>query len=258
MKGLADSRLPGWLLVVALVGAWEAIARAQLLPPIFFPTATAIAKSLWTLTASGEVPRNLAESLANLFAGYLLSAAVAIPAGILIGFYERLGKLFRPAIELIRPLPATAIIPLALLVFGTGPIEKIFIIFFACSRTIIVNAMYGAEGVDPRLVETARCYGYSGLSLVWRVVVPSALPQVMTGLRISLAIAIVVIVGAEILGSESGIGYLSMVYQRGYETTEMYACVVVLCVLGYVLNHAFLWIESRSMGWYLGQMSASR
>ena len=250
--------LPGWLLVLALIGGWEAIARAEFFSPIFFPTATAVGKSLWALTASGQLPRNLAASLANLFAGYLLAAAVAIPAGILIGYYERLGKLFLPAIELIRPLPATAIIPLALLALGTGPVEKIFIVFFACSRTIIVNALYGAQCVDPRLIETARSYGYAGLRLVWRVVVPSALPQVMTGLRISLAIAVVVIIGAEILGSEIGIGYLSMVFQRGYETDQMYACVVTLCLLGYVLNHAFLWLERRIMGWYIQQQMSGQ
>ena len=121
-----------------------------------------------------------------------------------------------------------------------------------------MNAIYGARSVDPRLVETARSYGYTGFRLVRRVVVPCALPQVMTGLRVSLAIAVVVIIGAEILGSESGIGYLSMMFQRGYETPEMYACVVTLCMLGYLLNQAFLWLERRSMGWYIGLMNTVR
>ena len=258
MKAILDRRIVGWVLVLALVGAWEGIARAGVFAPIFFPTAAAIGESLWRLSASGEIPRQLGASLANLFAGYLLAALAAVPMGIVIGYYERLNKLFGPSIELIRPLPATAIIPLALLLLGTGAVEKIFIVFFACSRTIIVNAMYGARSIDPRLVETARSYGYSGFRLVRRVVVPCALPQVMTGLRVSLAIAVVVIIGAEILGSESGIGYLSMMFQRGYETPEMYACVVTLCMLGYVLNQVFLWLERRSMGWYIGLMNTVR
>jgi NitT/TauT family transport system permease protein len=258
MKAVFDRRLLGWALVLALILAWEVIARAGIFAQIFFPTAVAILRSLWKLIVSGEIPRQLGASLANMFAGYFLAALVAIPLGIVVGYYERLNKLFGPSIELIRPLPATAIIPLALLLLGTGPVEKIFIVFFACSRTVIVNSIYGARSVDPRLIETARSYGYSGFRLVRRVVVPCALPQVMTGLRVSLAIAVVVIIGAEILGSESGIGYLSMVFQRRYDTPEMYACVVTLCMLGYVLNHVFLRLEHRLMGWYMGLMNAAR
>ena len=248
----------GWGLLLALVGAWEAIARAGVIEPIFFPPVSVIFATFARLCVSGVIPDNMLASLINMFAGYFLAAVVAVPFGVLLGFNRTMHNLFEPAIELLRPLPATAIIPLAILLLGIGGVEKIFIIFFTCARTMVVNAMYGAQGVDPRLVETARSYGYSGFRLVRRVVFPASLPQIMTGLRVSLAIAIVIIVAAELLGSEKGIGHYTMLMQRTYSTPEMYAGVLSLCILGYILNRLFVAVERRLMGWYAGLKNTMR
>jgi ABC-type nitrate/sulfonate/bicarbonate transport system permease component len=247
------SRLFGWGVLVAFVGLWEAAARGGAVEPIFFPPASAILVTFAKLVANGVIPRHMGASLLNMFAGYFLAAAVAVPFGVLLGYNRALRNLFEPTIELTRPVPASAIIPLAILLLGIGAAEKIFIIFFTCSRTMVVNAMYGAQSVDRRLIETARSYGYSGFRLVRRIVFPASMPQIMTGMRMSLAIAIVIILAAELLGSENGIGYYTMLMQRTYSTPEMYAGVLSLCVLGYVLNRLFVAIEGRAMGWYAGQ-----
>jgi len=242
----------GWLGLLLLAATWEAVARAGIVMPMLFPTLTDVGAKFYEMMVSGEILRHMSASLVNMFAGYFLAAVLVIPAGIAIGYSARLRNLFLPTIEFLRPLPETAIIPLAMVLLGVGAIEKIFLVWFACARIMIINAIYGARSVDPRLIETARTYGYTGLRLIWRVVVPSASPHIMTGLRFSLAIAIIIIIGTEILGSDVGIGYLTLLMQRTYSTPEMYACIFSLCILGYLLNRLFRVVEGRVMGWYFG------
>jgi ABC-type nitrate/sulfonate/bicarbonate transport system permease component len=251
-------RLLGWVLLAGLALVWELVARAGIYEPLFFPRFTVVVSTFWALTISGEIPSQIAASLKNMFAGYFLAAAVAIPFGVMAGYSRKLFNCAEPTIELIRPLPATAIIPLAMLFLGVGPVEQIFVIFFSCSRIMVVNAIYGARSVDPRLIETARSYGYGGLRLVLRVVLPSALPQIMTGLRISLGIAVIIIIAAELMGSTSGIGFFTMDMQRSYSTAAMYAGVAALCILGYLLSRIFLLVEWQTMGWHRGLKNAVR
>lgn len=250
-------RALGWVVVLLLAGLWEAVARARIIEPVFFPAASVIVTTFGKLLVTGVLPYHIGASLMNMFAGYFLSALVVVPFGVLLGYHRALYDLFEPVIEALRPLPTTAIVPLAMLFLGVGPVEKIFLIFFACSRIMIVNAVYGARSTDPRLIETARMYGYSGFQLVRRVVFPSATPHIMTGLRISLAISVIVIISAEILGSDKGIGYYTILQQRNFSTPEMYAGVLSLCILGYLLNRLFILMEGRLMGWHTG-LTASR
>jgi ABC-type nitrate/sulfonate/bicarbonate transport system permease component len=256
MRALVSTRALGWLVLVGLALLWEAVARAGLYQPLFFPRFSVVLETFWDLVASGVIPHHIAASLTNMFAGYFLAAAVVIPFGVLAGYSRAVYNCSEPAIELIRPLPATAIIPLAMMFIGVGPLEQIFVIFFSCSRIMVVNAIYGARSVDPRLIETARSYGYSGLKLVLRVVLPSALPQIMTGMRISLAIAVIIIIAAEFMGSSEGIGFFTISMQRDYSTPAMYAGVLSLCILGYLLSRLFLLVEWQTMGWYRGMKSA--
>lgn len=247
----------GWVVVLLLAGLWEAVARAGILEPVFFPAASVILITFGKLLVTGVLPYHIGVSLLNMFSGYFLAALIIVPFGVLLGYHRALYNLFEPIIEALRPLPTTAIVPLAMLFLGVGPVEKIFLIFFACSRIMIVNAVYGARSADPRLIETARIYGYSGFQLVRRIIFPSATPHIMTGLRISLAISVIVIIAAEILGSDKGIGYYTIIQQRNFSTPEMYAGVLSLCILGYLLNRLFLLVERMVMGWHQG-LTASR
>ena len=235
------NRVLGWALLASLFLVWEAVAQAHLVSPLFLPTLT-----------------DVLFSLANMLAGYLLAALTAIPIGVMMGYSRRMHNLLEPAVELSRPLPATALIPLAILFLGVGPLESIAILFITCFRTIIVNAIHGARSVDPRLIETARSYGYRDFKLITRVVIPAASPQIMTGMRISLAVGVVVIIATEMMGSEAGIGYFTMVWQRTYATPEVYVGVLSLCLLGYGLHRLFQFGEMRMMGWHRGQSEARR
>ena len=239
-------------MLLLLAAAWEAIARAGVFEIVFFPPASVILATFGQLIANGVIPYHIGFSLINMFAGYFLAAAVTIPFGVLLGYHRALYNLFEPIIEFLRPLPTTAIVPLAMLFLGVGYVEKIFLIFFACSRIMIVNAVYGARSADPRLIETARTYGYSGFKVIRRIIFPAATPYIMTGLRISLAISVIVIIAAEMLGSDSGIGYYTIVMQRSFSTPEMYAGVLSLCILGYLLNRLFLLAEGVMMAWHHG------
>ena len=248
----------GWLLVIALGATWEYAARAELVSPLFLPPISTIIVTWWKLMADGTLPAHILETMRNMFAGYSLAALLAIPLGIFMGYSRPFFNLSDPTLELIRPLPATAIVPLAILFLGIGTAEKIFVVFFTCARIIVVNAMYGARNIDPLLLETARSYGYSGLRLMWRVVFPAAMPQIVTGLRTSLPIAIVVIIAAEMLASDKGVGFFTSLSQRTYATPEMYAGVLSLCFIGYVLNRVFQTVDGRLMAYHHGSKEITR
>ena len=242
--------LLGWLIVFLLGVGWELVARAELISALFLPPLSAVLWTFWMLTLDGTLPANMLESMRNMFIGYGLAVLVAVPLGVFMGYSRAVFNLFDPAIELIRPLPATAVVPLAILFLGIGPAEKIFVVFFTCVRIIMVNAMYGARSVDPVLLETARSYGYSGFRLVRRIILPAAMPQIVTGMRISVPIAIVVIVAAEMLASDKGLGFFISLSQRTYATPEMYSGVVLLCIIGYVLNWLLQMIERRLLAYH--------
>ncbi|MBI3091819.1 MAG: ABC transporter permease [Candidatus Tectomicrobia bacterium] len=248
----------GWMLILALLAAWEGIARSGLVEQVFFPPVSRILVTFARLLLSGVLPYHIGASLINMFAGYFLSVLVTVPFGILLGTSRPLYNLFEPIIEFLRPLPTTAIVPAAMLFLGIGSLEKIFLIFFACSKLMIVNTIYGARGTDPLLIETARTYGYRRLQVIRRIILPAASPSIMTGLRISLAISIILIIAVEMLGSDKGIGYYTILMQRSFSTTEMYAGVFALCILGYLLNRLFRLTEGRLMAWHAGATAKQR
>jgi NitT/TauT family transport system permease protein len=252
------STLAGWLLFAALIGIWELVARLHLVSPMLFPSMSAIFASFVRLIASGEIPGHLLISLQNMFSGIVIAAVLAIPLGLAIGFSSRLHNLLIPTIEAIRPLPDTALIPLAMAVLGAGAGSKIALVAFGCARILIIAAMYGARSVDAQLVETAKSYGYRNFGLFRRVILPAAAPHIMTGIRYSIIVALLLEISAEILGSFAGIGFLTMLMMRGFNTAEMYACVLALCVVGYFLSRVINITEHVVMPWYGGYKSASR
>lgn len=244
--------VPGFLVLLSLFAVWQLIAVHAVMSELLFPPITKVLASLYRMVVDGEIFEHATVSLRNMFAGLLFAMVIAIPLGILIGHSRKAKDLLLPSVELLRPIPETALIPLAIALFGIGDIQKIVLVAFGCSRILVVNAMYGARSVDPRLIDVARAYGYSERRLLTRVVVPAASPQIMTGLRYSLIIALILVISAEFLGSDKGIGFYTLFLQRTFETSDMFACVLFLCILGYVLNRAFKWIEMWTMHWSVG------
>lgn len=229
---------------------WQCVAVYGIVPNWFLPIPTEVAKTLADMVLSGEVPHHTLISLGRAASGYLLAAVVGIALGLLIAWSTLVEDFFDPLIELIRPLSTFALIPIFFLWFGIGNTSKVLIIFKSCFFPIVINTIAGIKGVDSKLIMAAQSLGANGFQLWTRVLLPSALPMVITGLRISTAIAMMALVGVEMLSSDSGLGFLVIDAQRTFDTERVFAGIGVLSLLGFSLDKLARYIQSKALAWH--------
>jgi ABC-type nitrate/sulfonate/bicarbonate transport system permease component len=241
----AASKLNGVVALFALMAAWELVARAGWVNPLLFPALSKILGSFFALIASGEIPGQVARSMERAAAGYFLAAAVCIPLGVAMGLFQRVQRALEIVVETLRPIPPPVVIPVAMLFFGIGDGMKVFVIFFSCAWPILLNTIDGVRNIDRLLVDTARTFGLKRGKTILRVVLPAAAPQILTGLRISLSITLILVVISEMVGSSDGIGYFILNAQRRLKIDQMYAGMIALALLGYFLNQAFFALSKR-------------
>jgi ABC-type nitrate/sulfonate/bicarbonate transport system permease component len=158
-------------------------------------------------------------------------------------------RLLEPLTEFIRPIPSSAYIPVAILFLGIGDEMKIFVIFLACLFPVLLNTFGGVRGIDPVLIDTGRTFGVSRLTTLWQIVLPASLPNILTGMRISLGLSLIVGVVAEMISGNSGIGYFILNNQRIFRVPEMFAGIFTLGLLGFLINLLFLRLESHLLRW---------
>jgi NitT/TauT family transport system permease protein len=242
-------RWPGFLLLVLILLAWEYASAANLVDQVSVPRVSAIISSWITSVENGQLPHALAPSLGRIFTGFGLAAVVAVPLGLLMGSIALVYRLLEPLTEFIRPIPAAAYIPVAILFLGIGNEMKIFVVFLACLFPILLNTYGGVRGVDPVLIDTGRTFGVSQFRALWQIVFPAALPSILTGMRISLGIALIVVVVSEMIAGNTGIGYYILDMQRTFRVPEMFAGIFTLGLLGFIINFAFLRMEQRLLHW---------
>ncbi len=240
----------GFLVLLGIL--WEAAGRGAWIHKLFFPPLSRILGTFVGIVASGEVLAHVGVSLWRAALGYGLAAVFAILLGVVMGYWPRAYEAGEITVELLRAIPPPALIPVAMVFLGIGDAMKVFMIFFTCSFPILVNTIDGVRGVDPVLIRTARTFGLSRPAIIRRVILPAAAPFIMTGLRIALAIALILVVISEMIGATSGIGYFILENQRTMHIARMYAGMFVLALLGYLLNRGFLMVDARLMAWHKG------
>ena len=252
-KSIAAERAPGALLILALLAAIEAGVRAGAVNVALVPAPTRVAARIGEILASGEFAAPLASTLWLLFAAYFAASALAVGLGLLMGRYRAIDHLFEPLIELLRPLPKPALLPPLILFLGLGAPMKLVIVGLAVFFPVVINTVQGVRGVDPVLIDTARTFGHGQRRILLRVILPSALPFILAGMRVSLALGLILAVIAEMLAGTGGLGYLVLDMQRSFKVTDMYAWLVLLAVLGYSLNAGFNLVERRAAHWALAR-----
>lgn len=233
-----------------LLFAWELVARLNWVPRWFLPVPTQVVQTLYDAVASGELPQHVGISMFRAMFGYTLAAIVGVTLGLLIAWSKWVEDLLDPLIELIRPLSTFALIPIFFLWFGIGDTSKIMIIFKSCFFPIALNTIAGIKGVDYKLVDAARSLGANGRQLWTRVLIPAALPTIMTGLRISTALSMMSLVGVEMLASDSGIGFFVIDAQRTFDTERVFAGILVLSIIGFSLDRIARMVQSRALNWH--------
>ena len=245
MSRLWRTRASGVLLLAALLVLWQVSALYWVASPNW-PTVTRIAASL----GSEELPAVFGSSLYRMLSGYALGTAAALVVGLSMASFRLVHAALEPAMELMRPIPVPAIIPPLILLLGVDDAMKIFIVAFSAFFPVLVNTIAGVRAVDPVAVNVARTFGYGRLQTALHVVLPASLPYILAGMRVSLALALIVTVVAEMLAGSAGIGYYIMTMQYALRPSDMYAAIFLLAALGYALNRGFLAIERRILHWY--------
>jgi len=236
-------------LPAALVVVWQALFALGLIRPILLPPPTTVAATFWALTASGELPHHLAVSLRRVLEGFGIAAALALPLGVGIGISRTLDHITDLMIQLVKPIPPIAWIPLAILWFGIGEEAKVFIITLGAFFPILINTVDGIRQTDHRYVELVRVLEVPRWKFIVWVVLPGALPAIMTGLRIGLMVGWICVVAAELIAASSGVGYLIMDARQLSQTDVVLVGMITIGAMGKLLDALLKGLERRLIGW---------
>ena len=241
---------------VALLLAWQAWtvhAQSQ-----FFPRLSTILvefREMWLFSQFGT---HVVPSLERIALGFGIAVVVGIAIGIPLGL-SRWGRLAAmPHIELWRAMPPPALLPISVvLLHSIGNVQKVSFIAFFCVFPILLNTIDGVRAIDPTLVDTSRSYGIRGLERIRRIVLPAAMPQIAAGMRNSLALAVIIMVVAEYFSSTSGVGYVLLISKNTFEMGPMWATILLIGALGYLLSLLFALFERRLLAWHRGWRAAT-
>jgi ABC-type nitrate/sulfonate/bicarbonate transport system permease component len=249
---MRPAKFNGLLFILGLAVVWELIGQAQWVNPLVVPPLSKILRIFSELLWSGQIPLQIVVSLKRAAVGYFLAMAVFIPLGIFMGLSQRFYRVLEVIVEMLRPVPPPVVIPVAMLFFGLEDEMKIFVIFFSCAWPMLLNTIDGVRNLDWVLLNTAKTFGLSRRRIIWQVVLPACSPQIMTGLRVSLPIMLILVVISEMVGSTDGIGYFILDAQRRFRVPQMYAGMLALAILGYVLNQIFNLLQRALLSWHWG------
>ena len=198
---------------------------------------------------SGTLLTHLLASVSRVYGGFALALIVALPLGMLIGRVPLVRQFIDPTIQILRPVPVTAWLPLAMIIFGLGPRSAFFLVFLGAFYPILVNTIFGVRSVEPRLFEAASMLGCTESAQFLRVVLPAALPSIFTGMRLGLGFAWVVIVVGEMTGVPTGLGAIIMEARQLSRTEIVISGMVVIGIFGFLSDQLVMWIGRRLLAW---------
>jgi sulfonate transport system permease protein len=240
---------------IAVIVAWWFLSADS--KTVFFPPLQKIVEALYDDWIFTRVSKDLVPSLTRLGIGYAIVVVGGIVIGTAFGMSRTLWRAFGPILEFLRALPPPVLIPFSLLVLGVGAEMKVFVIAIGSIWPVLLNSTDGVRGVDPQLLEVSRVYGLSRSDRIFRVVLPAASPQIFAGMRTSLSIAVILMVISEMVASVNGVGYYVLQSQRAFRIPEMWAGIILLGLIGYVLNVIFVLWERRVLVWHRGSRAAA-
>jgi ABC-type nitrate/sulfonate/bicarbonate transport system permease component len=244
-----DSRATGALLVALLLCVWEASARSGFVESTNWPPFSIVMTTLVVDVTDGELLPLILSTLWRMARGYMIGCAIGVPLGFAIALSRPVRLALRPTVELLRPIPIPAVIPPLIFLLGLGDGLKIFSIAFATLFPVILNTVAGVLSVEPIYGQVAKTFGVPRFTTLRRVVFPASLPFMLAGLRTSLGLAFVVTVVAEMIVGKDGIGYYLISMEFAMRAADMYAAIILLTCVAYLLNVAFVAGEGRLIRW---------
>lgn len=228
---------------------WEALARAGVLDPRFYPAPTTIASAWLKLLQNGEWFSHLGTSLQRAVIGFLLGAIPAIALGTLMGLSPLLRSLLQPSIAALYPIPKIAVFPLVMLVFGLGEMNKYAIVAIGVFFQVVINTVTGVVNIEPIYLDVGRNFGARTRDVFFGIALPGALPVVFAGLRLGWGVALLLLVTAELANAKSGLGYLIWQSWQTFQIEEMYIGLVTISLIGYLSFQLFDLLEHLLIPW---------
>ena len=235
-----------FILPIAIIIFWHIITDGlNLVQPYVLPSPLDVLNSAINIIESGKLVKNTIDTLFKVFSGLILASVVAIPLGILLGWYQTLEDLASFVISVLRPIPPVAWIPFSILWFGIGTIPAVFIIFMGCVFPILVYTLDGVKRTDKVLIESAQTLGANDWHVLRRVILPSTVPYIVSGLKVGVGIALMCTISAEMIGSSSGLGYMILTATNLFDTGTTVVGMLVIGLIGLVLDYVFGLAQKR-------------
>jgi ABC-type nitrate/sulfonate/bicarbonate transport system permease component len=237
--------LAGAALPALCIAALEVAARSGYLNPVFAPPPSAITSTLAELVTSGRFLEPLLHTLMLFVAGFSSGCAVAIALGLLMGSSRIVFNLFEPLTEMLRPIPKPALLPALMLLLGMGPRMEITTVALGVFFPVLINTVQGVRSVDPVMVDVARTFGHGRAAVWWRILLPASAQFILAGMRVALGIGFVLVVLAEMLAANGGLGDVILTAQRAFLVRDSFAWLVIVALVGFVLTALFNAVERR-------------
>ncbi len=262
---MTGSRLTGAVRRTALVvtlpallfAAWWTLSADS--TNIYAPPLSQILEQFRLVWVEGDrFVADVLPSLGRLATGYALAVVAGVVLGVLLGSSRTARQVLEPLLEFFRAVPAPVLIPVLILLAGIGTTQKVLVIASGCIWPVLLNTVEGVRATDATLADTCRSYGITGVARLRHLVLRSASPQIVTGMRQALSIAVILMVISEMFASDNGIGYAVLDFQRSFAIPEMWSGILLLGILGVVLSVLFRVFEQRTLAWYHGLRRAQR
>ncbi|WP_198969909.1 aliphatic sulfonate ABC transporter permease SsuC [Xylophilus sp. ASV27] len=261
LKGFAASvgrRLVPWLLPVGLIAFWQIAASLGWLSSRVLPAPADVARAAWSLSASGELWTHVRVSAGRALAGLAVGGGLGLALGLLTGSVRFFETLLDSTIQMVRNIPALALIPLVIIWFGIDESAKLFLISVSVFFPIYLNTFHGIRNVDPQLIEMGRTYGLSRWQLYRQVILPGALSSILVGLRFSLGLMWVILIVAETISAQAGIGYLTMNAREFLQTDVVLVGILLYALLGKLADLFARALEHGWLRWHPGYQKNAR
>lgn len=241
--------LVGLLAVVVFLGLWEWAADTNVINPLFTSSPSRIVKELGNLVSTGQLWPNIWISGQEFLIGFGIAIVVAIPLGILIGWYRPVEAIFSPFVSFLNSVPRIALLPLLIIWVGIGIQLKISVVFLSAVVAILINTIAGIKALDPQLLTMARSFEASDFKIFRRIALPGSVPYILSGIRLGLGHALIGVVVGELYAANSGIGHLISVAGNTFQTDLVFAGVVIIAVFGLIFTWVLTRIERHFQSW---------
>jgi NitT/TauT family transport system permease protein len=248
---LAQARwlIARWYSIPLLLLVWQLAVGSGLVESRLLPSPTKVFTALVTEVGNGALVYHTGVTMSRALTGFLLAALAGIPFAATMARSATVRNLFEPIFFVGYPVPKIALFPVFTYIFGIGTPSKIAFTFLECLYPIVVACYFGFRGVQTRLVWSAQNCGAGRATVLWRVILPSALPGIFSGLRVALPVAIIVVVITEMIGDSIGLGYYITIWSTRFTFANVYAAIIVIGICGLVLDQALLWLRHRAVYW---------